>query len=156
MGCALLRGLCSLFSEQNPYTKANKQPFLDALAPVKNILEQSTNPHWTALAKRLDTASSSPSGAVEHFIYPINGSKEIYLRKTILNDLQQACKDMKQACVNTLKDDVPHDQRDQEWDRLLNASELLKACELIKIDRQPDKQPKLPQDTSQPFVYKPL
>lgn len=103
MGCKLLRGLFALFSEQKPYIKTQKQPFLDALASVKTILEQSTNPQWNALAKRLDTASSSPSGAVEHFIYPINGSKEIYLRTSVLKELETVCE-------HSLESGLNHDQ----------------------------------------------
>jgi hypothetical protein len=156
MGCKLLRELFALFSEQKPYIKVNKQPFLDALAPIKNILEQSGNPDWNALGKRLETAPLCSSANVEYFIYPISGSKDIYLRKTILNDLQQVCEDLKQDCVKVLKEDAPHDQRDQAWTRLLNASELLNSCELIKTAIQPDKQPKFPQDSSKPFEYKPL
>ena len=75
MSCALLRGLCTLFSEQNPFIKTNKQPFLDALVSVKNILEQSSHTEWNALAKRLETASSTTSESAKYFIYPIEKSK---------------------------------------------------------------------------------
>lgn len=153
MSCALLRGLCTLFSEQNPYIQTKKQPFLDALAPIKDILEQSTDPQWNALAKRLDTASPSPSEAVKHFIYPINSSKEIYLRREILEDLQRVCKELHPIYVDLLQDHSSYD----EWNKTLNT--VLNLSEIIKTGTQPNQQPKFNQSSrfpAQSLTYNPL
>lgn len=153
MDCTLLRGLCALFSEQNPYIQTKKQPFLDALAPIKDILEQSTDPQRNALAKRLETAPSNTSGEIKHFIYPIPGSKEIYLRKAILEDLQQACKELYPVYLDLLQDHSSYDKWNKTLDTVLNLSEILKT------GKQADHQPKLkqsPRYATQSLTYEPL
>lgn len=153
MGCKLLQGLCTLFSEQNPYIQTKKQPFLDALAPIKDILEQTTDPQWNALAKRLETAPSNTSGAIKHFIYPIPDSKEIYLRREILEDLQRVCKELHPIYVDLLQDHSSYDKWNKTLDTVLNLSEI------IKTGKQADHQPKLkqsPRYPTQSLIYEPL
>lgn len=154
MGCKLLRGLCALFSEQNPYIKIKNQPFLDALSPVKNILEQSNNPQWKSLAERLGTASSTPSRATEHFIYPISGSREIYLRRTTLEDLQAACELIHQNHLDLLEKNSPSSDL---WNKALDT--LLNVSEILKTGKQAASQPRLeqsPRYPAQSLMYNPL
>lgn len=120
MGYFSLKGLCTLFSntsKEDTFEKVPKEPLTTAVPIIKAILEQSDNPEWNALAPRLETYSPHSSGSKECFLYPLSNN-DIFVRKSILPEFNQ-------ACIDILKTNIDPKQRDKVWDALLQSSEIL-------------------------------
>lgn len=158
MGCNLLQGLCTLFSNTSKpkplFEKTAKQPFVDALDSVKKLLEASGEAEWKNLATRLEVASIGTSS--DSFIYPISNREndikkncytEIYIRRSTLNEFNQ-------ACIDLLKTNMNQDQRDKVWDALLEGSKILHG-DTPPADKTGIEQKKAPQ-SGQELAYKPL